>query len=242
MDIFANQAEVLIRNMIAICILFIFTLLIGKRLISELNFFDFIVGITIGSIAASLSVEERVSISDGIVTLIIWGLVPIIIAKLSLASHAARKLFDGTPVIVIQEGKILEDNLRKQNYNINELLEELRLGGVYNIADVESAILETNGRISIQLKAEKQPATPSDLNIAVTRQGLSANVIMDGRILNEQLRLLNRDADWLNEEIRKRNIESVDQILFASVDTSGTLFIDLKEDKLETTDILKTSK
>ena len=242
MDTFASQLDILIRNIVAISILFIFTILIGKRLISQLNFFDFIVGITIGSIAASLSVDRSISISHGIITLIIWGFVPIIISKISLANHAARKVFDGIPVTVIKEGRILEDNLKRQKYNINELLEELRLGGVYNISDVESAILETNGRISIQLKADKQPTTPSDLNILTSKQGLCANVIIDGKILNEQLRLLNRDKEWLIDEIKKQNIESVEQVFFASVDAQGTLFIDLKNDILETRDVFKTTK
>lgn len=232
MEIFVNQVDILARNIIAIAILFIFTQLIGKRLISQLNFFDFIVGITIGSIAASLSVEKNVSISHGITSLILWGLVPIIVSKIALVSIPARKLFDGVPVVVIENGRILEDRLKKQKYSINDLLEELRLGGVFNISEVESAILETNGRISIQIKAQKQPATLADLGIPSSQQGLYANVIVDGRILQEQLRIVNRDKAWLLDEIRKRNIESIEEIIFASSDSKGNLYIDLKEDKL----------
>lgn len=231
MEIFINHINILGRNIIAIVILFIFALLIGRRLISQLNFFDFIVGITIGSLAASLSIDKSLPISHGILSLITWGLVPIIISKFALGSLAARKLFDGIPMVVIENGRILEENLKKQKYNINDLLEELRLGGVFNISDVESAILETNGRISIQLKPQKQPATPADLNIPISQQGLYANIIIDGRILKEQLSLINHDQAWLIKEIGKRNIESVEQIMFASADSKGNLYIDLKEDK-----------
>jgi uncharacterized membrane protein YcaP (DUF421 family) len=234
MEILNNQLDICIRNMIAIVILFIFTLLIGKRLISQLNFFDFIVGITIGSIASSLVIDRRIPISHGVISLIIWGLMPIVIAKITVISISARRVFDGMPIVIIENGKILEDKLKKQKYNINELLEELRLGGVFNISDVASAILETNGRISIQLKAQKQPATPADFNIPVSQQGLYANVIIDGKILQEQLRLVNHDKAWLINEMMKQNIQSVEQINFASVDSKGNFYIDLKEDKLET--------
>lgn len=242
MDTFINQLDIIVRSIIAIAILFIFALLIGKRLLSQLNFFDFVVGITIGSIAGSLSIDRSLPLSHGIISLIIWGLVPIVVSKIALANIFARRLFDGVPAVVIENGKILEDSLKKQKYNINDLLEELRLGGVFNISDVESAILETNGRISIQLKTQKQPATPADLSIPISQQGLYANVIVDGKILKEQLRSVNRDKDWLMNEITKRNIASVDEIVLASVDSQGNLYIDLKEDKPETSDDNSTKK
>ncbi len=229
MEVLTAQLDILVRNTISIVSLFILALIMGKRLISELNFLDFIVGITIGSIAASLSIDRTISISHGIFSLIIWGLIPILIFKVTLNNDHARRLFDGTSVVVIEKGKILEENLKKEKYNVNNLIEELRLGGVFDISDVESAILETNGRLSIQLKAEKLPVTKQDLNIAVKQQGLFANVIMDGKILNEQLRLIDRNERWLLSEINNRNIR-VEDIVLASVDKLGNLYIDLKED------------
>lgn len=229
MEVLTAQLDILVRNTISIVSLFILALIMGKRLISELNFLDFIVGITIGSIAASLSIDRTISISHGIFSLIIWGLIPILIFKVTLNNDHARRLFDGTSVVVSEKGKILEENLKKEKYNVNNLIEELRLGGVFDISDVESAILETNGRLSIQLKAEKLPVTKQDLNIAVKQQGLFANVIMDGKILNEQLRLIDRNERWLLSEINNRNIR-VEDIVLASVDKLGNLYIDLKED------------
>lgn len=117
MEVLTAQLDILVRNTISIVSLFILALIMGKRLISELNFLDFIVGITIGSIAASLSIDRTISISHGIFSLIIWGLIPILIFKVTLNNDHARRLFDGTSVVVIEKGKILEENLKKEKYN-----------------------------------------------------------------------------------------------------------------------------
>ncbi|MDD3880304.1 MAG: DUF421 domain-containing protein, partial [Syntrophomonas sp.] len=169
-----DNIDIIFRNLIAVGILFLVTLVIGKKLISQLNFFDFIVGITIGSIAAALSVDKTITYSHGIISLLIWGLIPLVVAKIALADIRARRRLDGVPTLLVQNGKILEDNLKKEKYHVNDLLEELRLKGVFNIADLNFAILETSGQISVQLKPEKQPVTVSDLNLSATRQGLCA--------------------------------------------------------------------
>ncbi len=238
-NIFIDNLKMVGINITAIGILFFFTYLFGKKLVSQLNFFDFIVGITIGSIAASMVVDRTISYWDGIIGLVIWGLVPIIAAKIALNSIPARRIIDGVPTIIIQNGKVLEENLQQQKYHVNDLLEGLRQKGVFNIADVQSAVLETSGVISVQLKPDKQPLTPSDLNQAAAPAGISANLIIDGKILQEHLRLVNRDESWLKEELRKMNVEQISQILLASMDVNGNLYIDLKNDELETKDVLK---
>jgi uncharacterized membrane protein YcaP (DUF421 family) len=151
-------------------------------------------------------------------------------SKIALVNIPVRKLLDGKHVIVIENGKILEDRLRKQNYNANDLLEELRLGGVFNIDDVQTAVLETNGRISVELKAPKQPVTPANLGITVDQPGLRANVIINGKILPQQLQLINRDQSWLMGEIMKRNINSIEEIYLATADAQGNLYIDTRQD------------
>lgn len=132
-----------------------------------------------------------------------------------------------------------ELRLKKEKYHVNDLLEELRLKGVFNIADLNFAILETSGQISVQLKPEKQPVTVSDLNLSATRQGLCANLIIDGKILYQHLKLVNRDEIWLREELKKQNIEDVGQVLLASMDGSGNLYIDVKDDQVKEFNVLK---
>lgn len=239
MEILADNLDIIFRNLIAVGILFLLTLIIGKKLISQLNFFDFIVGITIGSIAAALSVDKTITYPHGILSLIIWGVIPLIVARIALANIPARRVLDGVPAILVQNGKILEHNLKKENYHVNDLLEELRLKGVFNIADVDFAILETSGQISVQLKAQKQAVTISDLNLPARYKGLSANLIIDGRILEQHLKLVNRDETWLRDELQKQNIRDINKVLLASLDTEGNIYIDAKEDQIRELDVLK---
>ena len=235
----ADFFDILLRNLLSIGILFLMTIVIGKKMVSQLNFFDFIAGITIGSIAASLCIDKTISYRHGVTSLLIWGVLPLIVAKVSLASLPARRILDGEPAILVQNGKILEKNLRKQNYHVNDLLEELRLKGVFNIAEVEFAILETSGQISVLVKAEKQAVTRADMNIPANYQGLSANLIIDGQILYEHLRLLNKDESWLIDELRGQNIQSLQEVLLASLDSEGNLYVDIKNDQLKELNILK---
>ncbi|MGS0764514.1 DUF421 domain-containing protein [Syntrophomonas curvata] len=239
MNIVLDNLDILFRNLIAAGILFLVTFVIGKKLISQLNFFDFIVGITIGSIAAALSVDKTITYPHGIISLVIWGMIPLIVAGIALADIKARRRLDGVPTLLVQNGKILEDNLKKEKYHVNDLLEELRLKGVFNLTDLDLAVLETSGQISVQLKPEKQPVTVSDLNLSATRHGLWANLIIDGKILHQHLRLVNRDEAWLREELRKRDLEDVNRVLLASMDADGNLYIDVKDDQMEQFNVLK---
>lgn len=239
MNLVLDNLDIIFRNLIAVGILFLVTFVIGKKLISQLNFFDFIVGITIGSIAAALSVDKTITYPHGIISLLIWGLIPLLVARIALADIRARRRLDGVPTLLVQNGKILEDNLKKENYHVNDLLEELRLKGVFNITDLDLAVLETSGQISVQLKPEKQPVTVSDLNLSATRHGLWANLIIDGRILYQHLKMVNHDEAWLRGELIKQNIADVNQVLLASMDADGNLYIDVKDDQVEELNVLK---
>jgi len=221
--------NVMIRSIISIITLFFITKLIGKKHVAQLTFFDYIVGIAIGSIAGSISVDK--SITKGVTALATWGLAAFVVASLSLKSISARKFFNSTPTTFIQNGKINEDNLKKEKININDFLEELRIKGVFNVADVESAILETDGEVSVQLKSQKRPLTPEDINIPTLYQGLSTNMVIDGEVMEDNLKHVKHDEKWLEDELSKRNIDSVKDILLASLDTRGEMYISIKGKK-----------
>jgi uncharacterized membrane protein YcaP (DUF421 family) len=147
-----------------------------------------------------------------------------------MKSLRARAIICGTPTILIEKGKILTSQLQKERYNINDLLEELRVKGYPNIADVEYAILETNGSLSVIPKSDKRPVTPQDLNLTPQYEGLPLPIIIDGRIMHQNMQKAGIDMEWLNEQLKMWKIQNVKEVLFASLDTNKVLTVYRKED------------
>lgn len=222
---------ILLRSIVAFLMLFIMTRTMGKKQISQLTFFDYCVGITIGSIAATMSVDQNVKALNGIVSLFVWGTFPILLAYFSMKSNAFSNLTDGKPTILIRNGKILEDALKKNLMNLNELMLLLREKDIFTVSDVEMAVLETNGGLSIMLKTDKQPVTAKMLNIAVEQEHSPSILIMDGKVMKKSMEKLGHTSDWLLAEVQKQGANKIEDVFFAQVDSHGQLYIDLYEDK-----------
>jgi len=222
---------VVIRSIIAFFVLLFLVRLLGKQQLTQLTFFDYIVGITIGSIASTLSVQVNENTTATLVGMVVWSVLALLMAYLGIHSEPARKVIDGGPIIVVKNGKILDENLKKLRIPTAELLSELRTQGVFNLADVEFAMFETGGKISVQLKSQKQPVTPSDLNIPTQYEGLPTNLILDGVVQENALRSLNLSKAWLHHQLSKQNIADIDEVALAQLDTKGNLYVDLKGDK-----------
>ena len=229
MSVIHDIAHTALQSLLSLTFLFILARLMGKKQVSQLTFFDYVVGISIGSIAADFAVDPSVSDAVGITALIVYAMLPIFFSYLGLRSYTVRKIVDGKPTVLIEHGKILQSNLRKVKLNVNDLLEECRGKNAFNIADVEYAILETNGKLSVQIKAEHQPLTPKDMNIPVPYKGLCLNVIIDGTVLEDKLPLLGKDRAWLEEELKKQGFTDLKGIILAYVDTAGQLCVQLKD-------------
>lgn len=238
-ELLFDIGSIALKSIVAAFVLFVLARIMGKKQISQLTFFDYVVGISIGSIAGSLSVERRISYIDGITSMLIWALVPLVFSYLSAKSMRARKLLDGTPTILIQNGKIVEKNLKKVKLTINDLLEELRVKDAFNIADVEFALLETNGKVSVLKKSPNQPTANSGSKASAKAQGLYANVIIDGKIMKENLSLLDKNESWLLSELKKSNILTPESVLLACCDTSGVLHIDRKNNDPQVFNVLQ---
>ncbi|MEZ4357751.1 MAG: DUF421 domain-containing protein [Eubacteriales bacterium] len=217
-----------LKSLVSIIILFILTRIMGKKQISQLTFFDYVAGISIGSIAASFAVDPSVGYLRGITAIIIYAIFPITLSYFTLKSYRARKLLDGMPSVIIQNGKILENNLKKTKLNVNDLLEECRLKNAFNIADIEFAVLETNGKLSVQLKTEKQPLTPKDMDIKTAYRGLCINVIIDGEIFDEHLTMSGKDRKWLIDELSSLGVFNYKNVLLAYIDANKELNVQLK--------------
>lgn len=221
---------VIIRSTIAFFSLLMLIRLIGKQQVSQLTFFDYVVGITIGSMASTLSIQLNENLTATLIGMITWTVLAILVAILGIRSAQIEKVIVGEPEIVIQNGKIIEKNLKKNRIPISELLSELRVQGVFSIEDVEFALIEPNGKVSVLKKSQKQPITPSDLNIPTQYEGLPTVLIMDGVVQEKALKSLNLTKAWLYHQLEKENIKDT-EVSLAQLDTKGNLYVDLKGDK-----------
>jgi len=231
--------DIVLRSILSVIILFLLTHLLGKKQLSQLSFFDYTIGISIGSIAASLAIDNEIPYLHGILGILIYGSFVLLSSYISRRSIRARKFLCGVPTVLIQNGKLIEQNLKKARFHINEVMEECRNKGAFSISDVENAILETSGQVSIQLKAQKQPLTPEDMNINASAKGIAANLIIDGTVLKKHLSLVNRDEKWLTHELKKQKVNSAQEVLLGSLDYDGTLHIDLKNNDPVPYDVLE---
>lgn len=216
--------QIVILSVVSFVVLFVLAKILGYRQISELSFFDYIVGITIGSIAAEMSTNIDIEWWKGILAMVIYAAFDVVLAVCSQKSNSARKLIDGTPIILINKGKISKSGLKKAKIEINDLLTAARVAGYFNIADVDYAIMEITGKISFLPVPMQRPLNPKDFNFAPERTGLCINVILDGEIMQDNLPKANMTEQKLNEILSQRQVKK-DQILLATVDETGTVEI-----------------
>jgi uncharacterized membrane protein YcaP (DUF421 family) len=201
----------------------------GKREVGQLSAFDLVVAIMIAELAAMSMENIELPLYQGIIPIATLVSLEILLSLLSLKSHTIRGIVDGTPSIVIANGHIMEKELRKLRYNVSDLLGQLREKDVPNIADVQYAVLETSGELSVMLKPEKRPITMQDLGIPVKYEGLPTPLIFDGHIHFRNLRGLHLDEQWLTNEVKKKGVEHIEDVLYASLDCNGSLYISKKE-------------
>ena len=222
---------VLFRTVLVLVILFILTRIMGKKQVSQMNIYDYIIGITMGSIAADISLDIEKSIVAGILSLLIYGLSGALVTYLTLKNIRIRRFINGVPCILMDNGKIIEANLRKEGIDINDLEEEARQNGYFDLSKVNYAVLEISGNISFLPKAREDMVTKSDMKIKVHDETLSANVIIDGILLEDNLKAMGKDIDWLNKELKNRGYDNYKRILLMTLD--GTDKINIFEKNME---------
>lgn len=222
---------VIIRSVTSFFVLLLLIRLIGKQQVAQLTFFDYVLGITIGSIASTLSVQVNENMTATLAGMAVWTGLAILLAYLSMHNIWVRKVVEGEATVVIENGKVLEENLLRIRVSLDELISELRVQGVFNISDVEFALFEPGGKLSIQKKSSKQPLTPEDINITTRYNGLPTNLIMDGILLTDALKSLKLSKAWLQHQLNKQDIKDISDVSLAQLDTMGNLFVDLKGDR-----------
>ena len=217
--------KVILTSILSVVSLFVIAKIMGHKQMAQLDFFDYITGITIGSIAAELATELEAPWKP-LVAMIIYGLVALGLTILAHKFPKTRKYVNGTPTIVMDNGKLYRENMKKAKLELSEFMVLCRQEGYFNINDIETAVFEYNGRITILPKSEKRPLTPEDMNITPEKAEICTEIIMDGRILHENLKRLGLDLTWLDKQLKKQKYDNAKEIYLGICDKNNnhTLF------------------
>lgn len=219
---------VLIRTIILYLLVILSMRLMGKKQIGELEPFELAITIMISELASLPMQDSRIPLLHGIVPILTLLILQNIFSLIQLKSEKIRSLINGEPSILIENGKIDFQELKNQRFNINDLMEELRLQGYYDLENIEYAILETSGQLSVIPKTEECAVTKKDLNIKTTQEQLPITLILDGKINKKNLKLIKKDEKWLENKLKKDNINSYDELLIAILNSKGNLYYQKK--------------
>jgi len=214
----------LFRSIILYILVVIALRIMGKQQISQLQPFEFVLTLMIAELATIPMENTGIPLLKGIIPIFILLFAQVTISYLSLKSQGFRRIISGTPVVLIKNGLIMDEVLQRNRYNINDLLEQLRIKNYHNINEIAFAYLETNGEISIIPKAEKRPVVAQDFKLSVDEVKMPLTLILDGVVQGENLKLTNYDRKWLEEKLKLFNIEKTSDALIAILDTNGTFF------------------
>ena len=218
----------IIKSILIYVLALILSKLIGIKIISQMNFFDFITGVSVGSMIAKIIINKDHVVFSGIIALITFSLLTIATSYLNLKSYTARRIINAKTLILIENGRIIDKNIKKLKITINELMMKLREKDVFNLEDVQFAIMESNGQLSVLIKANKKPVTPYDMDLKVKSLSLLNDIIIDGRIIDKNLEIAGIDKKWLQCEIKKKSINNIEDVFYAGVDKNKKLTISEK--------------
>lgn len=235
----AELGIVLIRGILSLITLFLITKLLGKKQVSQLSLFDYVIGISIGNFAAEITINLEASLVYGVVAVIEFGIIAYLISFLTMKSIKIRRFFMGIPTVLIDKGKLIEKGLKKVHFDINDLLEECRSNGYFDLNEIEYAVMEGNGKISIMPKSAYKPVTIKDLSLKQAPQGLCANVIIDGKIMENNLSNMNKNIEWLNQQLKIQGYKKIEKILLATLDINEKLTIYEKNNDKKIKNILE---
>lgn len=219
--------------------LFILTKIIGNRQMSQVSMFDYINGITIGSIAAEMATSLNDDYLKPLIAMIVYALVSVAFSAITSKSIKLRRILTGETLILLDHGKLFESNFKKAKIDLSEFLTQCRNSGFFNLANIETAVLESNGKISFLPVSLQRPATPSDLNLKVEQEKLVVNVILDGKVLKDNLKFTGKDEKWLEKQLKFQGISDVSQVFLGTCDNKNDLSIYVKIEKSMSRDMFE---
>ncbi|WP_424767824.1 DUF421 domain-containing protein [Paenibacillus sp. sgz302251] len=221
--------EIFIRTILAIVLLLFIAKILGKQTISNMTFHDFVTGIILGAIAANLAFNETIKWSYLILSLVIITITSFLLSVIALKNRKMRSWISGSPTVLIESGKILEDNMRKVRYTLDSLDQALRENGIFNMEEVEYAVLEDNGMVSVLKKEEYQFVTKKDMKIRSTVQSFPIELIMDGALMEKNLESNGLTKEWLESELRRKG-KRISDVFYGVRGTQQQLVFDFYKD------------
>ncbi len=214
--------KIILTSFLSAATLFIIAKIMGHKQMSQLDFFDYIAGITIGSIAAELAIDS-VEAWKPLIAMVVYGIITACLTLLTNKLPRFRKFINGTPTIIMNSGKIYRKNMKKAKMDLSEFMVMCRQEGYFNLNDIQTAVFEYNGRLTILPKATKRPVNPGDMNLVPPPESICTEVIMDGRILDDNLKRLGLDSDWLKKELECQGHKSAREIYLGIYDDNHQL-------------------
>lgn len=235
---FSEIGTVIYRGLISLLALFLVTKMLGKKQVSQLSLFDYVIGISIGNFAAEMTVNLDTNEVNGVMAVIVFGVTAYIVSIITMKSITLRRFFMGSPTILIQDGRLLIDGLKKVKFDINDLLEECRGNGYFDISQIAYAVMEVNGKLSILPKSEYTPTTLKDLNLKGEKASMCANIIIDGNIMQKAVKSMHKDNDWVMHELKTRGIK-LEDVLLATLDSNEKFNVYEKNKNINGLEILE---
>lgn len=216
--------ETILISSSSVIALFILTKLMGYRQMSELSMFDYINGITIGSIAAEMAIAED-GVKRTLTAMIVYAVFSILLSYISSKSIKGRRIIAGRSVILLNDGVIYEKNLKKSKIDLSEFLVQCRINGYYDISKIQTAVLESNGKISFLPLSEERPITPNDLGMKPKSDNMVANLIVDGKLMEQNLKHSGKDMKWLNNQLAANDVNDIKEVLLATCDLENKVTV-----------------
>ncbi len=223
--------NILLRSSGIFLITLLLVRLMGKRQSARLTYFDIVNAIIIGFIAAAISLNLIKNLAGGLIALGVWTIIPAAIYILAIKYKSVRDIVQGSETVLVNHGKVLEDKLMEVRLTPEDLLSQLRKKNVFSFADVEFAVLEPTGEVSVLLKKDKQPATAKTLGLVVGNESVPQTVMLDGEIIDEHLTAMGLNRNWLHKELEMAGV-APENVFIAQVDSVGQLYLDLFDDAI----------
>lgn len=224
--------QVLITSAVSLAVLFLLTKLMGNKQVSQLSMFDYIIGISIGSIAAEMATELE-NPENSLAAMIVYGVIAFLVSVISQRSTKVRKVMSGRPLVIMDNGIIYRENLKKARIDLSDFLTQCRTSGYFDLNQIQTAVMEYNGAISFLPVSKDRPATPSDMNLQPEQEHFQITVIMDGHINKSNLKLSGNNEVWLTKQLHLQGYNNPSDVLLALCDNNNKLTVfpmDVKND------------